>query len=282
VIAYTTYAVSLALAPGTIYYTILPPPTSLLVSNITDASVNVSFTAPSRGAITTYIITATAADSSFVTKDSGNVTSTTLSGLLAGMSYTFSVIAYTTYTISAALAPGTVYKTILPPPTSLLVSNITDASMDITFTAPSRGTITTYTIKATAADLSYVTKDISGNVTSTTIGVLLAGMLYTITVVASNIYATSAALAPGTSYYTILPPPTGLKQNGSTMNTIDISFNPPVRGTITKYTVNAINNGNIISQIFTPPFTIYRITGLQSGTIYDISMNASTAYVNSV
>ena len=283
VVAINDYTTSLALAPGTIYYTILPPPTTLVITGITDASMNVSFTAPSSGTVIKYTITATPSSGPLVILDvSGTVLSTPITGLQAGMSYTVSVVASNIYTVSAALAPGTIYKTILPPPTSLLVSNITDASMDIAFTAPSRGTVTTYTIKATAADLSYVTKDISGNVTSTTIGVLLAGMLYTITVVASNIYATSAALAPGTSYYTILPPPTGLKQNGNAATTIDISFNPPVRGTITKYTVNAINSGIIISQIFTPPFTIYRITGLQSGTIYDISMNASTAYANSV
>jgi hypothetical protein len=265
----------------------LRPPSSLLVTDISYTAISISFTAPPNATISYYEVTFTSLSGSIIDRSPIYLTSTILTNLQEGMAYTIKVVARTSYTISNPLLSDLSYVTLLPPPTGLIVNTIEATSMNVSFTAPYSGipftgTIINYRITATAASGPSVIKD-AGNSTSTSISGLISGMLYTVSVVAYTAYTQSIALASTTNAYkTILPPPTNLRQNGSAATTIDISFNPPTGGTITKYTVNTIYNENTVPQVFTVPTSIYRITGLQSGTLYTINMYASTAYTDSV
>jgi hypothetical protein len=293
-VANTPYKTSDPLISELSYNTLLPPPRDLSINTITKSTIDISFNPPSINNttdITKYTITATPAVGEPKVKDNITNTSTTIEDLLSGMNYVLSVVANTLYKSSGPLISDASYNTLLPPPSDLYVNmgTITDQTLDISFNPPpidNKLVINKYSVTVNAADGSSESKDIlTPSIISTTltrIDGLKAGMQYRISVVAYTLYTSSLPLLSDTSYNTVLPPPINLYVNTNTITdeSIDISFNAPLRGSVTEYTITAtpIIGSQTIKKINGLSTTI---NGLLAGMSYTISVFATNSYTSS-
>jgi hypothetical protein len=161
-----------------------------------DASATVSWTPPAvtgGSAITSYTIRSNAGQ--VVTVD-GNTTSTTVTGLTNGTSYSFTVAA----TNAAGTGPASAASNVVVPaavpgaPTGVSAS-AGNASATVTWTAPTSNggsAITGYTVLAN--DGTSVT--VNGTATSATLNGLTNGTSYTFTVTATNSVGNGPASSP--------------------------------------------------------------------------------------
>ena len=161
-----------------------------------DGSATVSWTAPSDGgsAITSYTLTpyvGTTAQASKVVSGSPPVTSTTVTGLTNGTSYTFRVSATNSVgtgpdsAASNAVTPVGPTAPAAPTGVSAVAGN---AAATVSWTAPSNGgsPITGYTVTPYDGLTAKTPATVSGSVTSTTVTGLTNGTAYTFRVSATN------------------------------------------------------------------------------------------------
>jgi len=78
-------------------------------------------------------------------------------------------------------------------------------------------------------------------------------------------------------------PPTGLTAISNSISSITITYNTPY-SSVSAYTVTAVPtpSGNTITQTYNAPASSYVITGLTSGTTYNITLTATNSGVSSV
>jgi hypothetical protein len=248
--------------------TLLSPPTNLIVTNITDTSMNVAFTASTTASVTNYEISATSIK--------GNIAPTTitnspyvLSGLQNDTSYNINIVAKNADDTNTSLPLTGTRRTLLPPPTNLIVTT-TDTSMNIAYTASTGSSVTNYEITITSVN-GTVGPILNNTATSYVLTGLTKNIIYTISVVAKNAINNTSLPLIGTSQ-TKLPPPTNLQPTGRTSTSIAISFDPPSDGITYTYDISTSpvsigssvteGTGGNINVIF-PPYTI-PVSGLNN------------------
>jgi len=212
----------------------------------------------------------------------------TIKGLISGTVYDVSLVAVydTGNQTSTTTIAGT---TLANPPIINSITNPTVSSLTVNFSAPTIGSLPiTYTAVATPEYYddyqSVVTiNGISKNLTTYTIGNLVSATVYDISMIA--VYDTGNFVSTGRfSGATTSNPPTSIIVTGTTSSTIDISYNPPIGSVPIGYYAIAKPRTTSVGQtsVTTSRTTAnqLRITGLFSGTTYDISMVAVYSVAN--
>ena len=250
----------------------------------------------------TVVATATRPDSSVhkVTKTvTAPASSSTLTGLLAGLDYSFTVSATSAVGASPVSAPfGPVGLSDIPavPVVSDVVGGIRSAT--VTWDEPdSDEALTRYTVVATATrpdtTVHKVTKSVTGTPpdTSTTVTGLLAGLDYSFTVSATSVVGTSAASTSfGPVTLSDLPGAPVITDAQAGARSATVSWDPSVSDeSITRYTVvaTAIRPDSSVHRVTktvlgSPPATSTVVTGLTVGLQYSFTVSATSAVGTSV
>ena len=279
---------------------------------ITDAvaglrSATVSWNAPeSSQPITRYTVVATATrpDSTEhkVTKTvtgAPPATSTTVTGLLPGLDYSFTVSATSavgTSAVSASFGPLGLSDIPAVPVISDVAGGIKSAT--VTWDVPdSDEAVTRYTVVATATrpdtTVHKVTKSVTGTppATSTVMTGLLAGLNYSFTVSATSAVGTSATSALfGPVALSDLPGAPVITDAQAGARSATVSWDPSVSDeSITRYTVvaTAIRPDSSVHRVTktvlgSPPLTSTVLTGLTVGLQYSFTVSATSAVGTSV
>ncbi len=250
-------------------------PTSLAVSNVTQTTADLAWTASTDNvAVTGYNVYQGSTVIATVTTTNYNVT-----GLTAATNYTFSVkakdeagnvsAASNTIGVTTTTAPDTEAPTA---PTSLAVSNVTQTTADLAWTA------STDNVAVTGYDV-YQGSTVIATVTTTNYNVtgLTAATNYTFSVkakdeagnvsAASNTIGVTTTTAPDTEAPTA---PTSLTVSNVTQTTADLAWTASTDNVaITGYDVY---QGNTV--IATVTTTNYNVTGLTASTNYTFSVKA--------
>ena len=282
-----------------------PPgqPTSV-AATAGNASAGVNWTAPSSSggsAISSYTVTAyigtTAQAPPTVVSGSPPATSTTVTGLTNGQTYTFTVYATNAQgngppsTASNAVTPA-------PPPPPGQPTGVTatagNASATVSWTAPAAGgsPISSYTVTAfigTTAQSPPTVVNGSPPATSTTVTGLTNGQPYTFTVYATNAQGNGPPSAASNTVTPAPPPPPG-QPTGVTATagnaSASVSWTAPSAGgsPISSYTVTAFIGTTAQSPPTvvngSPPATSTTVTGLTNGQTYTFTVYATNAQGN--
>ena len=179
---------------GTTTTTTLDAPTIGSVSSIATTTATLSFTAPSGAESgTTYV--AKSGGTTYGTA-SYPATSFSLTGLLAGTSYSFTITATNTAGTSSA-SSSTTFTTILSAPTIGKATAILKGSAKLSFTAPSGVTYIASAGGISYGEASYPAKSIS-------LSGLSGGTTYSFAITATNTGGTSGA-SSSVSFKTVSP-----------------------------------------------------------------------------
>ncbi len=218
------------------------------------------------------------------TVTNGSATSTVITGLTAGTSYTF--------TVSATNALGTgdpssrsnsvTIPTVPAPPTNAAGAAQPNGTVKVSWTDPtnSGSPITGYTVIPSPACPTCTGTSVSGaSATSSTIGGLTPGAAYTFTVTATNAVGTSNPSSPSNSV--TVPTVPGAPAIGSaTAGTGQATVTWTVPGSnggsaITGYVVTPyIGAAAQTPQTFVSTATTEVVTGLTNGTAYTFTVAA--------
>ena len=245
-----------------------------------DSTATVSWTAPPNGGspITGYTVTS---DPDGVTATTLGATSTTVSGLTDGITYTFTVTATNGVGTSPPSMPSNPV-TPAPPTVSDAPTNVTatagDTQATVQWVAPvSNGgsSIIDYTV---TSDPDGLTATSAGAATSATVLGLTDGTTYTFTVVATNGVGDSAASDPSNPVTPQAPtapdaPTNVVATAGNTQATV--SWTPPLSNggsPILSYTVTSDPDGLTASTLGATATTV---TGLTNGTAYTFTVIAT-------
>jgi hypothetical protein len=240
------------------------------VTNVTatagNASANVSWTAPSSGGVTSYIVTpyiGSAAQTPTTITGNPPATSTTITGLTPGTAYTFTVTAANangngpasaqsnSVTPTGAVAPGA--------PTNVSASPATSQAL-VTWTAPSNGgsAITGYTVTPYIGTTAQTPVQVSiGSATSATVTGLTNGTAYTFTVSATNSVGTgsastaSGAATPEDTIFDFTAPANPDSGDGSSVE-VGVKFESSTAGSVTgiRFYKSAANTGTHIVNLW--------------------------------
>ena len=242
----------------------------------------VAFTAPTNNGgspITNYIVTANPG----ALTASGADSPITVTGLVNGTAYTFSVVAVNAIGNSASSTVSTPVTPVGAPgaPTSIVASytaGTTQAS--IAFTAPTNNggaAITGYTVTSNPGGLTA-----SGASSPLVVTGLLMNQAYTFTVVASNGTASVASAASNsiTTVPVVPTAPLNLVASSSASGTASIAFGVPASNggaTITNYVVTSNPAGGTGSGSASP----IAVSGLTDGIEYTFTLVATNSAGNS-
>ncbi|MGA2837772.1 MAG: fibronectin type III domain-containing protein [Acidimicrobiales bacterium] len=226
----------------------------------------------------------------------GTATSTTVSGLANGTSYTFTLTASNADGNSAASSASTAAVAGIPatPVAPTATSTSTSGQDSVSWTAPASasGNITSYTLTPSPACSACTGLTVSGNPanTSSTVGGLTNGTSYTFTVKATNASGSGAASAASTGVVTGSPTaPTNVVAVGGTpapSGDLNITWSAPSSsglGTIDSYTATAkpsSGSSKTCTSTSTPPATptlACQVTGATNGTAYTVTVTATNS-----
>jgi len=241
--------------------------------------VHVSWTPPtSNGGYTIdyYLINT---HSGGVTVVPGSVTTATITGLVNGVSYYFTVVAVTAKAEMESL-PSNI---AIPATAPLAPQNVTatrgNVQAVVSWTAPNNGgsPIIGYTVASSPSGFSA---DVSGSITSVTATGLTNGIAYTFSVVARNTTGSSAAgysnsVTPATVPYA---PASVSATRGNRQATVIWSMPANGGSSITSYTVTSNPDGVIAISAGSAATTV---TGLTNGTAYTFTVIATNDVGNS-
>jgi hypothetical protein len=270
-----------AVNSGSSTYFLPGAPTSVSATSGVSGRATVSWTAPASNggsAITSYIVSATP---SITPVTVTGATSSTISGLTNGTSYTFTVAAVNIVGTGPSSTPSpsaTPIDTVPGAPTSVTADVSASASQAVvSWTAPTDNggqSISNYTVNVITGG-STVSTVSAGTSTSATITGLTNGTSYTFTVTATNSIGTgSASTASSAAIPYTVPGAPSVVSITSTNGSATLSWSAPASNggrTITDYTITA--NPSITA--ITTSSTSYTVTGLTNGTTYTFSVVAN-------
>jgi hypothetical protein len=244
-------------------------------------SATVTWTPPvSTGgsAITGYSVTATPGGRTATV--TGTATSATVTDLVDGTPYTFTVTAQNAAGSSGGAATVSAVTPLSAPSAPTAVSATPgDTTATVTWTAPSSNggtTITGYTVTASPGDR---TATVAGSLRTATVTGLTNGTAYTFTVRATNSVGSSAASSPSTGITPVGAPgaPTAVSATAGNA-TATVTWTTPTStggSAITGYTVTASPGGRTATVAGTGRTAT--VTGLTNGTAYTFTVRATNA-----
>jgi titin len=252
----------------------------------------VSWSAPANDGgspVTGYTVTPYAGSTALspVTVGAGTTT-TTVTGLIDGTSYTFRITADNANGSSPAATTNAVTPTLLAAPPTNVQAAADDASATVWWTAPITGpTVTGYTVSAWDSSGNLVTTtSVDASETTAIVPGLVDGDSYTFTVAAQSTLGSSGASSPSNSVtpYSASgvakpPNPTKLTATGllGSATITWVAPKAPNNGAVTSYTVTVYDSKNTVVEtlLFDPNTTSVTIGGLTGGTQYKFKI-AST------
>ncbi|MEA2138972.1 MAG: large repetitive protein, partial [Solirubrobacteraceae bacterium] len=270
-------------------------------------SANVSWTAPSTGgAATAYTVTpyrGSAAQAPATVTGSPPATTTTVSGLTTGATYTFTVRASNPAgqgPESAASGPVTPLNPVVPAaPTNVLARPATQSAL-VSWTTPGSdgdSPITGYTITPYVGASAQPPVSAGASATSATVGALTNGTSYTFKVTATNAIGSgpassaSAPVTPQSTIFDFATPPTADSGEGKSLE-LGVKFTPSVNGTVTgvRFFKSAANTGVHVGSLWQTSgqrlaqanFSAESASGWQTVTFATpVAVAAGTTYVAS-
>jgi hypothetical protein len=264
----TASAASTAVTPASV-----PGAPTGVTATAGDGQATVSFTAPASNggsAITSFTVTSNPGGITV----SGSGSPLTVTGLINGVKYTFTVTATNLIGTGAdSDASAEVKPTGAPGAPTGVTATAGDGQAEVSFTAPANdggSAIISYTVTANPGG-----KTVTGNGSPLTVTGLTNGTAYTFTVTATNAAGTGTASAASLSITPAVVPnaPTGVTAvSGDGQATV--SFIPPASNggsAITSYTVTANPGGKTVTGSGSP----LTVTGLANGTAYTFTVTAT-------
>ncbi len=202
-----------------------------------NGSATVSWTAPSNSggsAISGYTVTpyiGTTAQTPVTVNGNPPATSTTVTGLTNGTSYTFTVSATNSSGTGPASTPSNaVTPSALPGAPTGVTATAGNGSATVSWTAPSNSggsAISGYTVTPYIGTTAQTPVTVTGNppATSTTVTGLTNGTSYTFTVSATNAFGTGSASSPSNAVTPNAPPTVSsvTPASGSTGNPVSVA-----------------------------------------------------------
>ena len=261
----------------TVYSITLDPPSA-------PTGVNVAFTAPTNtgGGALTYVATAYSGATAIASSASGTASPLYVTGLTAGTSYTYRIVASNAAVpaivsdASTASAATTYYSQPVAPTSvsGVLAPSAQPTGVTVSFTAPSNtiantgGATLSYIARAYNSSLVLVSSSSSGSSSPLTVTGLTAGVSYTYRVVSSNgfVSSTESTASAALIYYTRPDPPTGVSaalQPSTAPTGVNISFTAPIN-----------TGGGILTYVAR---AYYGVSLIGSGTS---SSSTATQYIN--
>ena len=262
--------------------------TATTISGTPGAYVN--YTAPTSNGgspITGYTTVIVDQTTSTTTKVSGSSTLTTVTGLNATDSYTFSVYATNALGNSPASTP---IQAVPQGPTSVTDTNVGDGTATISWT-PSTVTlgnpvtgfaVSSFDLTALAIGPS---DSVGSSTTSDTLSGLTLGDLYDVCVSALNSQATANETCSEFTAYAAPPGPTGVTavSNGDTTGSVswNLAVGAPAGNPVTGYQVGVLDLTTFTLQSSTTvsnSTTTEPLAGLSVGDLYDVCVASQSAY----
>jgi hypothetical protein len=230
-------------------------------------------------AITSYTVTSTPGGVTVPTPD-GSSTSATLTGLVNGTSYTFTVYATNAAGNGPTSSPSNTVTPFGKPGAPAITSAVPDDGQAvITWTAafPNGSAITSYTVSSSPPVLPA--KTVNGNTTTTTVSGLINGTGYTFTVVATNAAGNGPPSVASASVVPFGRPtaPTGVtavKGNAQAVVTWTAALSNG--SAITSYLVTSSPGGQTATTL-DGTTTTATVSGLVNGTSYTFTVTATNA-----
>jgi hypothetical protein len=276
----------------------VPDPPTGVTATAGNTTAAVSWTPPVNNggsAITSYAITPTEQGgeggiSLPAINVSGSTTSTTVTGLENGSTYTFSVQA--TNAVGQG-SPSAQSNAITPATIPSAPTNVTAtagyAAATVGWTAPDSGgsAITSYTILPYLGSIAQTALQVtaSGSATSASVTGLTIGSSYTFTVQATNAIGNGPASSQSPAVVPLPPPsppssPTGVVATAG-VGQVTVSWTAPTGGSApTSYTVTPYVGGTAQASLQVngnPPAVTDTITTLTNGTTYTFTVTATNS-----
>ena len=247
-----------------------------------NAQATISFSAPAStggSAITFYTVTSSAGQTA-----SGSSSPITVTGLINGTGYTFTVTATNAAgTGQASSASNQVTPGAVPGAPTAVSATAGNAQATVTFTAPALtgGAITGYTVTSSPSgglDTGAGTTSLSHLVTG-----LTNGTAYTFTVTATNAVGPGPASSPSSPVTPAAAPgaPTGVSATAGNAQA-QVFFTPPASNggsVITGYTVTSNSSGGAAGTDANAgsTSTAHTVTGLTNGIAYTFTVTATNS-----
>jgi len=278
-----------ALAPSAFADATAPDaPTSVSVT-AGNASLSVSWTAPSDNgsSITSYTVNADdGVDTPSSCATDGTTTTCLISGLTNGTEYGVTVNATNAVGTSdpSTSVAGTPAAQVPSTVTGVLVTS-GNASASVSWSAPANNgaTISGYTVTADNGTDTPTTCDVDGTTLTCSLTALTNGSTYAISVTATNSAGTSAASTPVSVTPAGVPDAPESVSVLASNGTLSVSWSAPANNgaTISGYTATA-DNGSDTPTTCSVTTTNCDLTGLTNGTSYIVTVTATNSAGTSV